>query len=201
MRAVKLMEKVCPRCDASFVAKKGNRGFRTYCSNSCAAKEHNKRHGLTETPEHKCWQLLRDRVNNPNHHAWARYGGRGIKLHPHWDVFENFLTDMGKRPGPEYSIDRIDNDGDYAPGNCRWATRSEQSRNRSCVSTPEFDQAIRDGIRRQLSFSQIAREMGRTVGSITARAHRLGLRSGYQANRRIDQRRAPSLLPQHGEKP
>lgn len=71
---------------------------------------------------------MRKRCSNPNgsHAKW--YFEKGIKVCERWDSFENFITDMGRRPGPDYDIDRIDPDGDYEPGNCRWLTHSENSR-------------------------------------------------------------------------
>jgi hypothetical protein len=73
---------------------------------------------------------MRARCRNPKHPGWERYGGRGITICERWDIYENFLADMGRRPGPEYSIDRIDNDGNYEPGNCRWTTIFVQLRHR-----------------------------------------------------------------------
>lgn len=92
-----------------------------------------KHHGYTRhrniPPEYVTWVNMRRRCYAKTSTKFSAYGGRGIRVCSRWDSFENFLADMGPRPSPQHSLDRINNDGNYEPGNCRWATAHQQSRN------------------------------------------------------------------------
>lgn len=92
-------------------------------------------HGMTKSTEYIIWQHIKDRCRNPKSDNYFRYGARGIKVCDRWLKFDNFYEDMGKRPEGGYSIDRIDNDKDYEPSNCRWATQRVQNINRGLRST------------------------------------------------------------------
>ena len=83
---------------------------------------------MTDSPEHISWRGARERCLNKKHKDYSIYGGKGISMCKRWDLFLNFLEDMGKRP-PNNTLDRIDPNGDYEPSNCRWVDKTTQCRN------------------------------------------------------------------------
>lgn len=101
-------------------------------------KPGNVKHGKSRTPTHNSWLAMKQRCDYQGHAEYQRYGGRGITVCERWKSFENFLEDMGERPSGT-SIERIDVDGNYEPGNCRWAHEAEQARNRRSTIKVERD--------------------------------------------------------------
>jgi hypothetical protein len=96
-------------------------------------------HGQSRTALYATWTGMILRCSNPNFKQWDDYGGRGIKVCDRWrHSFENFLADLGERPSPKHTLDRMDVDGNYEPGNCRWATRAEQVENKRKVARIEL---------------------------------------------------------------
>ena len=123
------------------------------------------KHGMHGTPEYMIWKDMRKRCNNPKSKGFARYGGRGITVCKEWDDFEVFLRDVGPKPQSEdkITLDRIDNNRGYEPGNCRWVTNKVNCRNQEKTRFLTFngetrciaDWAEHLGIRRKLIHERI----------------------------------------------
>lgn len=119
-------------CGNEKIAESSNIERGTTSSCGCYRTEFFTKHGMVDTPEWHTWCAMRDRCQNENNAKYPRYGGRGITVCDRWlESFNNFFDDMGEKPGGEYSIERTNNDGDYKPENCKWATPKEQSLNKS----------------------------------------------------------------------
>ncbi len=120
------------------------------------------------TRTYRTWKTMRERCRNPHHHAYAQYGGRGITVCDRWDDFAQFLADMGERP-LNTSIERIDNDGNYEPSNCRWASAKDQMLNRRGT------QRLVDLDDRPISLRDIAHHLAMPRATLTAYLKRSGV--------------------------
>lgn len=120
------------QCDCGHSTVTTGDRLRQGITRSCGCRR-NHRHGHAGSDRHElytCWNNMIQRCTNPSHPGYKFYGGRGITVCERWHDFPFFLADVGERPGRDLSIDRIDNDGNYEPGNVRWADRKTQTMNR-----------------------------------------------------------------------
>lgn len=129
----------------------------------CIVGKHKRTHGATGTTEYRAWDAMRRRCNDAGDTRYPGYGGRGIRVCERWMKFENFIADMGIRPSADHSLDRYpNNDGNYEPGNCRWATRVQQSNNRRSSRTLTINGQTK-------TYAQWERQVGLPAGRIFKR--------------------------------
>lgn len=140
------------KCDCSKICRVRKHSVKTGRVRSCGCLQRttaaqlasemgraNRKHGKTKSPEYIAWRQMRQRCLDKKNKAYPRYGGRGIKICDRWSDFEMFLKDMGNRPTNRHTIDRINNDGNYCPENCRWATYTAQARNKNNTILLTYD--------------------------------------------------------------
>lgn len=161
-------------CECGEVTVVYGQSLRSGATTSCGcfnreAKPSATTHGASHTSEYKAWFGMLQRCSNPRNEKWHRYGGRGISVCDRWKEYENFLADMGPRP-PGMTIDRENNNGNYEPGNCRWATQKTQGNNRGnnrifCI----------DGV--DMTLSEASRKFG--ISKVTVRSR---LSYGWEAD-------------------
>lgn len=124
-------------CGKSSVAYGGDLKHGKVVSCGCWNTEKRITHGMSRTHVNSVWRSMLDRCRNPKNRAYVNYGGRGIQVCDEWSDFAVFNKDMGNRPAG-YQIDRINNDGNYEPGNCRWVTAKQQQNNKRETRMLEF---------------------------------------------------------------
>lgn len=149
------------------VKRPGARVYSCGCATVEAIKLAHTTHGQTNSLTYRIWSDMKSRCFNPTSSIYKFYGGRGITVCERWassDGFTNFIADMKEIPGPEYSIERINVDGNYEPANCKWLLRKQQARNtRSTMRAPDGTPVI-----------DLAEKHGLSMSTVSQRIHRLG---------------------------
>lgn len=163
------MENVlCPGCGQSFKTYPSRiaQGRGRFCSRACNAKinllrKNATRHGLSGTATYRSWNAMLQRCHNPNSYKFPTYGGAGVKVCDAWQSFDHFLKDMGLRPDG-MTLDRIDGQKGYEPGNCRWATISQQQNNQKrTIRVKYFD--------REYTLSELSSTLGLSKNTLLYR--------------------------------
>lgn len=149
-------------------------------------------HGASKTAEYRSWLAMKKRCGNPMDKHYADYGGRGVAVCERWrQSFENFLADMGTKPSPAHTLDRIDNDGNYEPGNCRWATIHEQASNRRNNRIIEFENE-------KATIQEWSRRLGITISTLDYRLRAWPMRLAMTLPHGSAVRRRPYIGAPHG---
>lgn len=185
LHAAQKREMVCLGCNASFSSTPYRSKGRRYCSRKCflscySLHGHAGSKTSKRSPEYSIWASLKSRCLNPQDSHYPRYGGRGISVHPDWNhSFSSFIKSVGRRPNPALTLERIDNNGNYEPGNVRWATTADQSRNKRSNRLLSFqgvtlcltDWAIRADIPKECLRSRLANnwDLGKALTTPSAR--------------------------------
>lgn len=159
--------------------------------NRMTGTRHAATHGKSKTREFRIWRGLRQRCSDPNSPDWHKYGGRGITVDPKWDnSFLAFLSDVGLAPSPKHSIDRINNDGNYEPANCRWATPKEQCNNKRTNRIIEYRG-------KRQTVTEWTRELGFSITVLFKRLERMSIDDAFtrpMIRRNRKQQGCPQLL-------
>lgn len=177
----------CPRCQSMVVKRKCDIEANQTCQ---ACRKFSKvKHGHSKagvvTDTYSVWSSMRERCLSPSSPSFHHYGGRGITIYQRWEDYVNFLTDMGVKPNGK-SIDRIDNNGNYEPSNCRWATPMEQARNRRTNHVVSYNGEI-------MTLVEFSRKVGVFPGNIS----RMLRKNGWSFNAVPSLKRVPHA---HGKR-
>jgi len=167
------------KCDCGTTSKVNGKNLRYGNSKSCGCLRvdigatKNRTHGHTAnreySPEYNAYRNMLRRCFEKTNEKYPQYGGRGISVCDRWNAsFDNFFADMGKKPSPLHSLDRVDVNEGYSPGNCRWATPKEQARNKTCNVIVSLGSE-------QITLAEACERLGLKYGTIHNRMNRYGM--------------------------